>query len=132
VTGLYMLDTDSVSFALRGQGRVRARIVEHRPSELCISSITLAELRYGAALRRSTKIQELIDAFIANVPVLPFDDVCAGHFGVLSAELAVLGTPIGKFDVLIASHAIAVEATLVTNNVKHFNRVRGLSVENWL
>ena len=106
--------------------------MEHLPSELCISSITLAELRHGASRRSSTKLHESIDAFIMNVAVLPFDDVCAGQYGVLAAELASLGTPIGDFDVLIAAHAIAVEATLVTNNVKHFNRVRGLPVENWL
>ena len=132
MTPLYMLDTDSVSFALRGHGRVGARIVEHRPSELCISSITLAELRYGASRRSSARLHESIDAFILNVAVLPFDETCAGHFGALANELATLGTPIGDFDVLIAAHAVAVEATLVTNNVKHFNRVRGLSVENWL
>jgi len=56
----YMLDTDTVSFALRGQGRVAARLLEHRPSELCISSITLAELRYGAEARRSRKLHRLI------------------------------------------------------------------------
>src|SRR5436309_135807 len=56
----YMLDTDTVSFALRGQGRVAARLLEHRPSELCISSITLAELRFGAEARRSRKLHRLI------------------------------------------------------------------------
>jgi len=77
-------------------------------------------------------LHELIDAFITNVAVLPFDDTCAAHFGVLAAELAARGTPIGNFDVLIAAHAIAAEATLVTNNVKHFARVHALKVENWL
>lgn len=129
---LFMLDTDSVSFALRGQGNVGARILEHRPSEICVSSITVAELRYGAALRKSTKLHELIDAFISNLAVLPFDETCAGHFGALGAELSSRGTPIGDFDVLIAAHAITAEATLVTNNVKHFQRIRGLKLENWL
>lgn len=127
-----MLDTDTVSYALRGEGRVAARILDHRPSELCISSITLAELRYGAHRRQSVKLHGLIDAFISNIPALPFDDTCAGHFGALAAELAARGTPIGNLDVLIAAHAIAADATLVTNNVKHFARVRALSVENWL
>lgn len=126
-----MLDTDSVSFALRGQGRVGARILEHRPSELCVSSITLAELRYGAHRRNSAKLHESIDAFISNVAVLPFDDVGAGHFGALASELAADGAPIGDFDVLIAAHALATDATLVTNNVKHFRRVRALKMENW-
>ena len=132
MTRLFMLDTDSVSFALRGQGRVGTRILEHRPSELCVSSITVAELRYGAHRRRSAKLHESIDAFVSNVAVLPFDEVGAGHFSALAADLAAHGTPIGDFDVLIAAHAIAAEATLVSNNVKHFARVRNLTVENWL
>ena len=128
---MYMLDTDSVSFALRGQGRVGTRIAEHRPSELCVSSLTLAELRYGADRRKSAKIHHLIDLFATNVAVVPFDETCAGHYGTIASELARRGTPIGAFDVLIAAHALAIGATLVTNNVRHFSRVRGLSVENW-
>lgn len=128
---LFMLDPDSVSFALRGHGRVAATILEHRPSQLCVSAITVAELRYGAERRQSSKLHAAIDAFVSNVAVLPFDDACASHFGTLAADLAARGTPIGDFDVLIAAHAMAAEATLVTNNVKHFSRVRGLKVENW-
>ena len=97
-----------------------------------MSSITVAELRYGAHRRRSAKLHESIDAFVSNVAVLPFDEIGAGHFGALAADLAAHGTPIGDFDVLIAAHAIAAEATLVSNNVKHFARVRNLTVENWL
>jgi tRNA(fMet)-specific endonuclease VapC len=127
----FMLDTDSVSFALRGQGRVAARLLEHRPSEICISAITLAELRYGATRRKSAKLHELIDAFTANVAVVPFDELCATHFGIVAAALAERGSPIGEYDALIAAHAIALELTLVTNNLKHFSRVAGLHVENW-
>ncbi len=127
-----MLDTDTVSFALRGQGRVGARIVEHRPTELCVSAITVAELRYGAARRKSAKLHELIDAFTGNVAIMPFDEGGALQFGRIASELAGLGSPIGEFDVLIAAHAVSLALTLVTNNVKHFNRVAGLKVENWL
>ena len=132
MTRLFMLDTDSVSFAVRGQGEVGARILEHRPSELCISSITAAELFYGAHRRSSAKLHESVDLFMTNVAVLPFDEVCARHFGKLAADPARRGTPIGDFDLLIAAHAIAAQAILVTNNVKHFTRVEGLKVENWL
>lgn len=127
-----MLDTDSVSFALRGQGDVAARILARRPSEICISALTLAELRYGAARRNSRKLSELIDVFISNIAVMPFDDLCAAHFGVVASDLADRGSPIGEFDALIAAHAVALELTLVTNNVKHFTRVAGLNVENWM
>lgn len=127
-----MLDTDSVSFALRGHGRVAERILEHRPSELCVSSITLAELRYGATRRNSPKLHAFIDAFIANIAVMPFDETCAVHFGVVASDLAKRGSLIGEYDALIAAHAVALELKLVTNNVKHFSRVAGLQVENWL
>ncbi len=127
-----MLDTDTVSFALRGQGRVGARILEHRPSELCVSAITVAELRFGATRRSSAKLHALIDAFIGNVAAVPFDEACATEFGLIGSELAERGSPIGEFDALIAAHAITLGLTLVTNNVKHFRRVRRLRVQNWL
>ena len=127
----FMLDTDSVSFALRGQGAVGTQILEHRPSELCISSITVAELRYGATRRKSAKLHQLVDTFTENVAVMPFDEVCAAHFGQLASELAEHGSPIGEFDALIAAHASALEVTLVTNNTKHFSRVQGLKIVNW-
>ena len=126
-----MLDTDAVSFALRGHGRVGARIVEHRPSELAVSALTVAELRYGANRRKSAKLHRMIDAFTSNVAVMPFDDACATQFGHIAAELAERGAPIGELDVLIAAHAMALAVTLVTNHVKHFSRIRGLKVENW-
>jgi Predicted nucleic acid-binding protein, contains PIN domain len=127
-----MLDTDSVSFALRGQGRVSATILEHRPSELCISALTLAELRFGAARRKSAKLDALIAAFVGNVAVMPFDEESADVFGRIASQLAERGSPIGEFDVLIAAHAIALDLTLITNNTKHFKRVRGLRTDNWL
>ncbi len=126
-----MLDTDTVSFAFRGEGEVGPRIVQHHPSELCISSVTLAELRFGAERRRSKKLHRLIDTFVESVAVLPFDDSAAAHFGVLGAALAGSGTPIGQFDTLIAAHALSQGAILVTNNTRHFSKVRGLRAENW-
>jgi tRNA(fMet)-specific endonuclease VapC len=131
VTLAFMLDTDSVSFALRRQGGVRARIVEHRPSDLCVSALTVAELRFGASRRNSPKLHALIDAFTANVSVVSFDEACAVQFGRIASELAAQGSPIGEVDTLIAAHAIHLNLTLVTNNVKHFSRVAGLKVENW-
>lgn len=127
-----MLDTDTVSFALRGQGQVAARIVEHRPSELCVSAITVAELRYGADRRKSALLHRLIAAFTSNVAVVPFDEMCAAEFGRVAGDLAERGAPVGDFDALIAAHALTLRVTLVTNNVKHFSRIRSLKVENWL
>lgn len=127
----YMLDTDTVSYALRGQGRVATRLVERPPSRLGISSITLAELRFGAERRRSRKLHSLIDAFVESVAVLPLDAVAADRFALVAATLTRQGLPIGTFDTLIAAHALALDLILVTNNVQHFERVAGLKTESW-
>lgn len=127
----YLLDTDSVSFALRGHGDVGVRLKSQRPSDVCISAITLAELRYGADRKGSRKLHRLIDTFAAAVEVVSFDEAAAAEFGRIGSALAERGTPIGEFDVLIAAHAVALRCTLVTNNVRHFSKVPGLSVENW-
>lgn len=127
----YLLGTDGVSFALRGQGEVGARLQARRPSDLCISAITLAELRYGADRKGSRKLHGLIDTFATAVEVVPFDEGAAAEFGRIGSILAERGTPIGEFDVLIAAHAVALRCTLVTSNVRHFSKVPGLSVENW-
>lgn len=128
----YMLDTDTVSFALRGQGGVPARLLRQRPSELCMSSITLAELRYGADRRGSTRLHRLIDVFVGAVAVAGFDAAAADRFGPVAAALAKRGVPIGGYDTLIAAHALALGAVLVTNNLRHFDRVGGLKLENWV
>jgi tRNA(fMet)-specific endonuclease VapC len=128
----YMLDTDTVSFALRGQGQVAARLLEHRPSQLCMSSITLAELRFGAETRRSRKLHNLISTFAEAVAVLPFDHLAADSFAAVAVSLARRGVPIGTFDTLMAAHALSLRLIFVTNNAKHFSRVAGLKTENWL
>lgn len=127
----YLLDTDTVSFALRGYGNVGARIQAQKPSDLGISAITLAELRYGADRKGSRRLHGLIGTFTTAVEVVPFDENAATEFGRLANLLGRRGTPIGKFDVLIAAHAVALGCTLVSNNVKHFSRVPGLTVANW-
>lgn len=128
----YMLDTDTVSFALRGHGRVAARLLEHRPSQLCISSITLAELRFGAETRRSRQLHRLIGTFVESIEVAAFDQRAADRFGTVAVSLARRGTPIGAFDTLMAAHALSLGLTFVTNNTQHFARVPGLGTENWL
>ena len=127
-----MLDTDAVSFALRGKGRVGTRLLEHRPSDICISSITVAELRFGAETRRSRKLHDLISAFVASVAVLPLDQRAADRFAAVAVSLARRGEPISTFDTLIAAHALSLGLTLVTNNTRHFERVAGLKIENWI
>ena len=127
-----MLDTDTVSMALRGQGAVGARVLEHRPSQLCLSSITLAELRFGADSKGSRKLHTLIDTFVATIGVVPFDQAASDRFGRVATVLAKRGEPIGTFDTLIAAHAHSLGLTLVTDNTRHFRRVAGLTVTNWI
>lgn len=127
----YLLDTDTVSYALRGQGQVAARLLEHQPSELCISAITLAELSFGAEAKRSQKLRRAIRSFTKDVAVAPFDEACAERFGVVAAALTTRGEPIGVYDTLVAAQALRLGLTVVTNNTRHFSKVPGLAVENW-
>ena len=131
MTAEFVLDTGTVSRALRDRGAVAARILEHRPSQLCVSAVTLAELRFGADAKASAALHHLIETFIRPIDVLPFDQAAADRFGVVAASLARRGEPIGTFDTLIAAQALAHGLTLVTNNTKHFQRVAGLKLENW-
>jgi tRNA(fMet)-specific endonuclease VapC len=128
----YLLDADTVSYALRGQGQTAKRILHHPPSELCISSITLAELGFGAESKKSQKLRRAIRSFISDVAVVPFDEAAAERFAVVAAGLARAGTPIGVLDTLVAAQALSLGLTVVTNNTRHFSRVQGLKVENWL
>ena len=127
----YMLDADTVSYAIRGLGQVAARLLERQPSELCINSITLAELRFGAEAKRSQKLHRATRSFVKEVAVVPFDESAAEQFALVAAALARRGEPIGALDTLMAAHARSLGLTVVTNNTKHFSRVSGLTVENW-
>jgi tRNA(fMet)-specific endonuclease VapC len=127
----YMLDADTVSYALRGQGHVAARLLEHQPSDICISAITLAELNFGANVKRSQKIRRAVRTFTKDVAVVPFDEGSAERFGVVAAALSSRGQPIGVYDTLVAAQALSMELTVVTNNTRHFSRVPGVIVENW-
>lgn len=129
---LFMLDTDSVSFALRGHGRVGEELSRRAPSTVCVSSITVAELRFGAEKRRSKKIHAALRSFFSAVQVMPFDTSAAERFGEVAAALSEAGVPIGQMDTLIASHALSLGATLVSNNQKHFSKVAGLKLDNWV
>ncbi len=127
----FLLDTDTVSYALRAQGGVGSQILSRKPSQLAVSSITVAELRYGADRKASKRLHDLISSFLGEVEAVAFDNDAATIFGRIASLLAERGSPIGDFDVLIAAHAISLKRVLVTNNTKHFSRVPGLKIENW-
>lgn len=128
-----MLDTNIVSDLVRSpQGRVFDRIAVLGSDSMCISIITAAELRYGCAKKQSPRLLAQVEAILGSLDILPLDvPVDAGYAGI-RAELEAAGTPIGPNDLLIAAHACATGATLVTANASAFERVQGLRVENWL
>lgn len=130
---LYMLDTNIVSDLLRHPDSSAAkRIAEVGPDSICVSIITAAELRYGCARKGSAKLLAHVEAILESVQVLAFDVPADAEYGGIRAELEAAGKPIGPNDLLIAAHACAAGAILVTDNTGEFSRVRGLRVENWI
>ena len=130
---IYMLDTNIIAYAKnnRPEGVLR-RLMSHRPEDICISAITLAELEYGvcnSSMPERNRIALLV--FLGNIAVVPFDAAAAGEYGVIRADLKRKGIIIGANDLLIAAHARSMNLVLVTNNTREFERVEGLQVENW-
>ncbi len=130
----YLLDTDIISATLRRQphlGVIR-RIASVPPTDQFTTAISLAELVFGAHRIGRTDLLERIHQIGDYLPVLPFDETAARVFGQLKAELERVGTPLAEPDLRIAAIALAAQLTLVTGNVRHFARVPGLALENWL
>lgn len=129
----YMLDTNIISDLVRNpQGAVFDKIAEIGGDAVCISIITAAELRYGCAKRGSAKLLQQVEAILNALEILPLDVPTDTEYGGIRAELEAAGKPIGPNDLLIAAHAYALGAVLVTANLAEFSRVRGIKVENWL
>ena len=129
----YMLDTNICIYAIKHKPEtVIKHLNEHDPSEICISSVTYAELVHGVCKSAAVERNRLALALLlSNIEILPFGASAAERYGEVRAELEKAGTPIGPLDTMIAGHAKSLDLTLVTNNVKEFVRVRDLSVENW-
>lgn len=129
-----MLDTDTSSYIIRNRPEsVRIRFGKLDSSQVCISVITHAELLYGVKSAASIRtLRPAIEDFVRRLTVLEWDSAAAEHYADIRVRLETNGTPIGNMDILIAAHARSVSAVLVTNNEKHFRRVSGLSVENWV
>ncbi|MGB1159523.1 MAG: type II toxin-antitoxin system tRNA(fMet)-specific endonuclease VapC [Porticoccaceae bacterium] len=129
----YMLDTNTVIYTIKNRpNEVREAFKKHY-GQICISSVTLMELIYGA--ERSAKPEQNlsdIEGLAARMEVLSYGDTAAAHTGQIRAELAGRGKPIGPYDQMIAGHARSEGLILVTNNLREFKRVDGLRVENWV
>lgn len=128
---LLMLDTDISSYVIRRRPPSIAERLQLHADQLCVSVMTAAELRFGAVKAARADLAELVEAYLARVTILDWTDSATFHYARIRTALENLGTPIGNMDLLIASHAVAEQATLVTNNVKHFGAVPGLKIEQW-
>jgi tRNA(fMet)-specific endonuclease VapC len=128
----YMLDTNIVIYTMKNKPPQVRTLFKKHDGQMCISSVTLGELIFGA--ERSAipeKNLSAIESFIARIEVEFFDIKGATHFGQIKAELTQRGTPIGPYDTMIAGHARSLGMILVTNNLKEFERIEGLRLENW-
>lgn len=128
----YMLDTNIVIYTLKNKPAQVRKAFDRHAGEMCLSTVTLGELIYGA--EKSTQTEHnlsVIEGLAARLEVSSFDTRAAMHFGQIRAELSRCGAAIGPYDMMIAGHARALGLILVSNNVKEFERVPGLRLQNW-
>jgi tRNA(fMet)-specific endonuclease VapC len=129
----YLLDTNIISDLIRNPAGFAARRIEQTdPKDICTSIIVAAELRYGCAKSGSAKLLAKVEAVLEIIPVLPLDVPADTEYGAIRAKLEAAGQTIGLNDLLIGAHAHAFALTLVTDNMREFSRIPGLTVENWL
>jgi tRNA(fMet)-specific endonuclease VapC len=128
----YLLDTNTASYAIKGNAvRVREQLLKMPMAEVGISVITEAELRFGVVrLPAAIRLRDLVEEFLLRVEVLPWDSSAAQQYANIRAILERSGKPMGNMDMLIAAHALAAAAVLVTHD-RVFRRVKGLKIEDW-
>lgn len=129
----YMLDTNTCIYVIKARPpRLRERF-NRLAEQLCISSITLAELTYGAekSARRAENLK-IVEQFASRLDVLPFAEKAAAHYGEIRARLERSGRPAGPHDMMIGAHARSEGLILVTNNLREFERMEGLRSETWV
>jgi tRNA(fMet)-specific endonuclease VapC len=129
----YLLDTNvCVDFLNRRYPSVTERIRISSPEDLCLSSVVVAELRYGAdRSERRGENHERLDVLTAEIQCLDFDLAAARVYGRIRSALEAEGAPIGPYDMMIAAHALSQGLILVTDNEREFRRISGLEIENW-
>ena len=131
----YHLDTNTLSALIRGDDAVRDRLAALGANRVSVSQPALAELAYGVARlpdsKRKRWLQESLDAITGSISRVEWTDDVTAAFGMIKASLERRGELIGDFDVAIAAHAVAADATLVTADARHMPRVPGLTVEDW-
>ena len=129
----YLLDTNICVFVIRQKPpQVTNRFRQYLADDLAISTVTPAELRFGADKSSdSIKNHSALDSFLAPIAIFDFDGESAERYGMVRADLENRGLPIGPLDTMIAAHALRLHIPLVTNNTKEFSRVLGLKLEDW-
>jgi len=128
----YLLDTNIVSFHIRKSSKaLERRLRRTKAAHVALSVVTEMELRYGIARNPRLRIAPLVEELLAGLTVLPLTSEVARVYGRVRAELDRAGTPIGPLDLMIAAHALAARRTLVTNNIREFERVAGLRCVDW-
>jgi tRNA(fMet)-specific endonuclease VapC len=129
----YLLDTNILSDLVRHpQGKVAEKIASVGEKSICTSIIVAAELRFGARKRGSERLTKQLETILSALAIAPLEGPADRHYGELRSYLEEQGEAIGPNDLLIASHALALDCVVITANVKEFSRVPGLIVENWL
>ena len=127
----YILDTDISSYLIKGDHESVTKKFSELYDSCVISSITAAELQYGAKKRNNKQLTQKVKAFCDLVKIVPWDEDAAKAYAKLRVELETSGTPIGNMDMLIAASALARKAVLITNNTEHFSRIKDLKLNNW-
>jgi tRNA(fMet)-specific endonuclease VapC len=128
-----LLDTDVCIAIMNRDDRVRERLLSRLPSQLRMSAITLAELRFGVAKSANgRRAGANLRVLLGKIGVVPFDEAATERYGSLRSLLEARGSPIGPLDTLIAAHALSLGWRLATHNTREFRRVPGLRVEDWL
>ncbi len=129
----YMLDTNICIYAIKHKPeKVFQKLQEVDPEDVCVSSVTYAELVHGVEKSVAVEKNRLaLTLLLANIEILDFNVEAADCYGKIRADLEEKGTPIGPLDMMIAGHAQSLGYTVVTNNVKEFSRVNNLHIENW-
>jgi len=128
----YLLDTNIVIYTMKNRPQQVKRRFQQHHGQMGISAVTLGELVFGAEHSQDVERNLAdIEAMAARLEVVPFDNKAAYHFGRIRAELYRTGQPIGPYDMMIAGQARAMGLILATNNVKEFERVQGLLLEDW-
>lgn len=130
---IYLLDTNTcIRYLNPGDNPVHRIMKSKRREEIAVCSIVICELYYGAykSSRRESNLS-LLDTFFSQIQCVEFTREAAKQYGIIRLDLEQKGTPIGAYDLLIAAHALAWQATLVTHNIREFSRVANLQLEDW-